>query len=971
MKINDVIHGFRLKKTRPIPEVDSVSYEFLHEKSGARLFYLQNDDDNKVFFIGFRTPPSDDTGVPHIIEHSVLCGSRKFPLKEPFVELVKGSLNTFLNAMTYPDKTVYPVASRNDKDFQNLMDVYLDAVLYPAIYQKPEILMQEGWHYEVESPEEPLRYSGVVYNEMKGATSSPEDLLETAIMKSLYPDTAYHFESGGNPERIPDLTMEKFTRFHKTFYHPANSYLYLYGDMDIDEKLAFLDREYLSAFRKIGVDSAISRQAPFSGLKRIVEKYPIGAEEDEKEKTYLSWNLVIDDGGEPLIKAAMSILVHALFTTDAAPVRQALLDAGIGKDMMASVENELCQPFFSVQVTNAEPDDEKRFHEVCRSTLERLADAGIDRTLLEASLNITEFKLREADFNQTPKGLVFGLGALGHWLYDRDPAEALFYEDILKTLREGLDNGFFEKLLRRALLENPHQTLVTMVPDRAMAAAREAETEKLLAAKKAAMTPTEVEDVVKLTARLKEMQAAPDRPEDLEKIPLLALSDIRKKVEKLPLEERRLAGQTLLYSDIPTHGIAYLALYFDADALTPEEQFFAYFLTDIIGAVDTDRHTYSELATLKNLHTGGIGLDLGTQCQREDDTIWHAKGLIKARVLVRKAGELGALLTEMLTASRFTDKKRMKELVHQCLAGCEREIMNMPQRVMAMRLSAYISPASSFDAQGGLPYYDFLRELDRNFDERIEAVSEKLAAVMRKLFRRQGLVLALTTAAADYETVAKPLESFVTALSGETWSAAAKPEGFTKNEGLATSSRVQYVGKGANFLRLGFPLTGSMRVLETIMRYGYFWTKLRVQGGAYGAAAQFTTDGRMLFTSYRDPNLVETLDVFDHVPEYLAGFTASEREMTKYIIGTMSVLDMPLTPQMKGSLAASLYMRGITEAERQRIRDEVLATGVKEIRALAEVVAAGIKEDTFCVFGNEEKLRENAGRFSRILQVME
>ncbi len=972
MKVNDVVHGFRVLKTRPIPEVDSVSFEFVHEKSGARLFYLRNDDDNKVFFIGFRTPPSDDTGVPHIIEHSVLCGSRKFPLKEPFVELVKGSLNTFLNAMTYPDKTVYPVASRNAKDFQNLMDVYLDAVFYPAIYQKPEILMQEGWHYEVESPEDPLRYSGVVFNEMKGATSSPEDLLETAILKSLYPDTTYHFESGGNPERIPDLTMHGFTRFHKKFYHPSNSYIYLYGDMDIEEKLAFLDQEYLSAFTRIEPGSDIARQAPFDGLKRIRERYPIGADEDEKGKTYLSWNLVIDEGGQQLTKVALAILVHALFTTDAAPVRQALLDAGIGKDMMANVENDLCQPSFSVEVTNAEAEDEQRFYDICRGTLEKLADQGIDRTLLEASLNITEFKLREADFNQTPKGLVFGLNAMARWLYGEDPADSLFYEETLKTLREGLDNGFFEKLLRRVLLDNPHQTLVTMVPDKEMAAARKAETEKLLAEKKKAMTKTEIEDIVKIAARLKEMQAAPDRPEDLEKIPLLALSDLRKETEKLPLEERRLSGQIpLLFSDIPTHGIAYLSFYFDADVLTPEEQFYAYFLCDMLGAVDTDRHSYSELAKLKNLHTGGISFNLMTQCRYDDDSIWHAKGIVKARVLVRKAGELGSLMTEILTGSRFTDQKRMRELLRQCLAGCERTIMNTPQRVMAMRLCSYISPAARFDARGGLPYYDFLREIDRDFDKRIGEVGEKLTAVVRKLFRRQGLVLGLTTAAADYDKVTKPLESFTAALSGETWEAVERSDSFTKNEGLASSSRVQYVGKGANFRRLGFNFTGSMHVLETIMRYGYLWTKLRVQGGAYGASVQFTFDGKMLFTSYRDPNLAETLEIYDQVPEYLANFTASEREMTKYIIGTLSVLDTPLTPQMKGSLAASMYMRGITEAVRQRRRDEVLATGVKEIRALAEVVAAGMKENTYCVLGNEEKLRENAGRFSRILQVME
>ena len=972
MEINEKIHGFRLLKTRTVPEVDSTAYEFLHEKSGARLLFLENKDDNKVFSVSFRTPPRDDTGAAHVVEHSVLCGSRKFPLKEPFVELVKGSLNTFLNAMTFPDKTMYPVASRNAKDFQNLMDVYLDAVFYPAMYEKAEVLQQEGWHYEIESPDEPLAYSGVVYNEMKGATSSPEDLLETEVFKALYPDTPYHFESGGNPECIPELTQEKFIAFHKKYYHPANSYFYLYGDMDIEEKLAFLDEAYLSRFSKIEVDSKIAKQAEFTALHRVEKQYPVGAEEDTAAKTYLTWALVACNAGDRLTQAGLSVLIHALFTTDAAPLRQALLDAGIGKDMTASLENQVAQPCLLVEVTNAEAADADAFYRLMQDKLRALVKNGIDRELLEASLNLVEFKLRESDFGTTPKGLIYNMAVMTNWLYGEEPTEALFYEENLKTLREGLDNGYFDDLARRCLLDNPHQVLVTMTPSRTMAAEREAAIAKTLAEKKAAMKPEEIAAVIQTTAHLKEFQQTPDRPEDLAKIPLLTLADITPDTERLPLDEREIAGSKVLFSDLATHGIAYLSFYFDGSVLTSEDQLYAYLLCDLLGAVDSKKRSYTELTKQKNLHTGGISYDLRSVDPIAAPEKWTAKAVVKARVLVRKIPQLFALLEEILTTSRFDDPKRMRELIDQCLAGCERQIMNAPQRVMGARLMAYLLPNARFEDRSGLAYYNFLREIGKNFPARFDGLRARLEEVQRKLYRREGLILAVTAEEKDYTAVAEAFAPFAAALSQKHCPAAEYAlEESVKNEGLTNSSRVQYVGKGANFRAIGYPFTGAMRVLETIMRYGYLWNRVRVQGGAYGAAAQFTREGAMVFTSYRDPNLSETLDVYDSVADYLREFTASEREMTKYIIGTISALDTPLTPQMKGSLAVNGYLRGITYEMRQKTRREVLATGEAEIRALAELVDAGMKQNIYCVFGNEEKLKENSDLFSRLISVME
>lgn len=972
MQVNDKIHGFLLKETKEIPEISSRCFLFEHEKTGARLFYVKNDDDNKVFSISFRTPPIDDTGAAHIVEHSTLCGSRKFPLKEPFVELVKGSLNTFLNAMTYPDKTMYPVASRNAQDFRNLMDVYLDAVFYPRMHEKPEVLLQEGWHYEIDNPDAPLRYSGVVYNEMKGATSSPEDLLETELLKRLYPDTAYAFESGGNPERIPEITQESFAAFHKKYYHPSNSYIYLYGDLDIDAQLAFIDEAYLSNFSRQEIDSALKKQPLFDAMKRVTAEYPVGAEEDMKEKTYLALGMIVCDAGDRLTRAAMSILTHALFMTDAAPVTQALMDAGIGKDVTASLESQIAQPNLAVEVTNAEPEDAERFYQVVMDTIKRLVEDGIDRTLLEASLNYIEFKTRESDFASTPKGLVYNLAVMTHWLYDGDPAEPLFYEQEFKTLREGLDNGLFEDMLRRCVLDNRHKVLITMKPSQTMAAEREAATEKLLAEKKAAMSSAEIEQIIATTTQLKELQKTPDTPELLEKIPLLKLSDIRKQEEKLPLEEKDLKGQKVLFSDIHTNGIAYLSLFFDGASIAPEQQHYAYLLCELLGAVDTEEHSYAELTNLANLHTGGLSYDVTAVTKGDTADDWFVKTVVKVRVLVRKLPEMGKLLAEILTKSRFSDAKRMHELIKQTLAGVERQILNTPNRVMAVRLSSYFAPASRFEDEGFLSFYQFLKDLDAHFEEKAKETGERLSALLAQMFTKHGLILGVTAEKKDYPAVEAALSSLLDALNDKSYPAAKQlKENAVKNEALVTSSRVQYVGKGGNFVRLGYKFTGAMRVLETIMRYGYLWTRVRVQGGAYGSSAQFARNGLMLFTSYRDPNLAETLQVYDEIADYLKNFKASEREMTKYIIGTIATVDMPLTPQMKGNLAAVLYLRGITQEDRQRQRDEILAADENAIRALAPIVEACMKKDTYCVFGGEEKVRENEKIFSRVVRAME
>ena len=971
LRENETIHGFRLLKQQTVPEIDAKGYAFVHEKSGARLFFLENDDDNKVFSISFRTTPADDTGVAHIVEHSVLCGSRKYPLKEPFVELVKGSLNTFLNAMTFPDKTMYPVASRNDKDFQNLMDVYLDAVFYPVMKETPEIFQQEGWHYEIESAAEPLRYSGVVYNEMKGALSSPDDVLENKVMLSLYPDTTYGFESGGDPDAIPTLTYEGFCAFHSRYYHPSNSYIYLYGALDIEEKLAYLDREYLSSFDRIEPHSEIALQKPFGEMVRQEAAYSISEGEKESEKTFLALSWLVGEADDAEAMLALDILQHALLQTEAAPLKKALMDAKIGKDVSSSFEDALRQPYMSLIVTGSEAE---RADELCSLTekeLRRLVDDGIDKTLLEASINRLEFKVREADFGTSPKGLVYNIKIMNSWLYDADPALYLYYEELFQRMREGLKGRYFEEVLEKRLLKNTHRSLVVLKPSKTLSAERDKALAEALEKKKQSFTSEEIEGIVEMNKRLKERQESPETPEALATIPLLALSDIRREVEKLPLVEREIEGCKTLFSDVFTNKIAYINLWFDAQGVPQEHIPYLYLLTGLLDAVDTESHTYAELSNISNLHTGGISYENSAIARTGEPDSCLPLFRVRARAFVRKLPELFSFLAEVLTESKFTDKKRLEELCGQCRAVLEARVMSASQRSMAARIASYLSPAGAYNEQAMLSFYSFVADITDHFDERFEELSRTLASLLPLVFTQGGLTIGVTLSEDEYGAFAEEAQKFCRRLPQEK----AKPQRYSfdvraKNEGILSSSRVQYVGKAANFLRLGFSYTGSMDVLETILRYDYFWTKIRVQGGAYGAFTQISRVGTLFFSSYRDPNLKETLDVFDKTADYLASFDVSDREMVKFIIGTISTLDVPLTPQLKGSVAQDRFFRQLTDADRQKTRDEILATRQEDIRALAAVVDACMKENILCVFGNEEKLKENAGLFGSLLHAL-
>ena len=960
------LNAYSVIEKREIKDLNSVSYLLKHKRTGARIALLSNDDDNKVFYIGFRTPPKNSTGVAHIIEHTVLCGSDKFPVKDPFIELAKGSLNTFLNAMTYPDKTVYPVASCNDKDFQNLMDVYLDAVFHPNIYHEEKIFKQEGWHYEMESEQDPLTINGVVYNEMKGAYSSPDDVLYREIMNSLYPHTAYAVESGGDPDVIPELTYEEFLDFHRKYYHPSNSYLYLYGNMDMVEKLRYIDEEYLSKYDALQVDSALTVEKPFVGTVTVEKEYPIMESESEKKNSYLSYNVSLGKSLDRKTCFGFQVLVDVIGTVPGAKVKQAILDAGIGTDVICSFDSGVLQPYFSIIAKNADIEQKEEFVRIIEEQLQKLAEEGLDKKTLQATLNYYEFKYREADFGSYPKGLMYGLNMLESWLYD--DAKPFYYIELLDTYRElknAVQTSFYEDMIRTLLLRNTHKSLVTVKPVKGLTGKKERKLAEALATKKAQMSDAQIRQIVKETAELKEYQEEPSPKEDLEKIPLLTRADMRKEATAYRNTEKKVGDTVLLHHDVFTNGIGYLRFMFDLRQV-PEELFpYVGILKILIGLVSTQTHSYGELYNEINLKTGGITPAVNTYTDADDLSRYTATFDMKAKVLYENLEDAFALVSEILIKSCYTDSKRIFELIAEARSEKQAHMMSAGHTLAAGVALSYLSkPAMVMEQINGMPFYRMLEDLEEHFEERFPELSANLARLVECLFCAENLMVDYTSTEDGLCGVEELVEKFKKTL----YTAKAEGKGYDpqpqkRNEGLMSSAQVQYVCRAGNFEKKGLPYTGALRVLRVMMGYDYLWTQVRVKGGAYGCMCNFGKSGESYFVSYRDPNLEKTIEIYEKAADYIAGFEADERTMTQFIIGAVSELDTPLTPAQMGNYSLSGYMTHYTMERVQRDRDELLATDAATIRNLAAYIRAFMSDDCLCVVGNEQKIKEQKDLF--------
>ena len=943
-----------------------------HKKSGARVLLMENDDENKVFAIGFRTPPSDSTGVPHIMEHSVLCGSRDFPVKDPFVELVKGSLNTFLNAMTYPDKTVYPVASCNDKDFQNLMHVYMDAVFYPNIYQHDKTFRQEGWSYKLEEPDGDLTLSGVVYNEMKGAFSSPDGVLDRVILNSLFPDTSYANESGGDPEAIPDLTYEQFLDFHRKYYHPSNSYIYLYGDMDMEEKLRWLDEKYLSDFDNIELDSSIRFQQPFDRMREVVQTYSIASEESEEDNTYLSYNKVIGTSLDEKLYLAFQILDYALLSAPGAPLKKALLDAGIGKDISGSYDNGVYQPIFSVISRNANLDQKEEFIRVIEGTLREIAEQGIDKKALRAGINYYEFRFREADFGSYPRGLMYGLQMFDSWLYDdKKPFIHMQALPTFEFLKENVETGYFEELIQKYLLDNTHGSIVIIRPEKGRTARMDRELAERLKEYKESLSEEEVKELVKATKELEAYQEEESSQEQLEKIPVLSRADISREIAPVFNDEIDADGVKVIHHNVETNGIGYVSLMFDLSGIEEELLPYTGILQSVLGIIDTTNYEYGELFNEINVNTGGIGtsLELYTDVTRVKEKEFRATFEIRGKALYPKMNVLFSMMREILMESRLEDEKRLKEILAMLKSRLQMSFLSSGHTTAVLRALSYTSPVAKFkDDTDGIGLYEKVKEIEEDFDGCKEELIRSLKEIASRIFRVDNMMMSYTSSREGLEPALDALAAVKGSLNagGEADHTACVIHCTKRNEGFKTSSKVQYVARCGNFIDGGQEYTGALQILKVILSYDYLWQNIRVKGGAYGCMSNFNRAGEGYLVSYRDPNLEKTVEVYEGVVDYLKNFTVDDRDMNKFIIGTMSNLDRPMNPAAKGSRSMNLYMNHITEEMLRQERAQILDAGQEDIRRLADIVQAVLDAGLICVIGSEEKIEQQKQLFGEV-----
>ncbi|MCR5737797.1 MAG: insulinase family protein [Eubacterium sp.] len=957
-----------------IEDVSSDAWLLKHKKSGARVALLSNDDENKVFNIGFRTPVEDNTGVPHIVEHTVLCGSEKYPVKDPFVELIKGSLNTFLNAMTYPDKTVYPVASCNDKDFKNLMEIYMDAVLNPNIYKEEKIFKQEGWHYELDSPDGELIYNGVVYNEMKGVFSSPDGVMDRMVFHSVFPDITYGFESGGDPKEIPELSYEQYLDFHSRYYHPTNSYIYLYGNMDMVERLQWMDQEYLSKYEKIELDSEVKDQKAFSEMKVVRGEYAVSENEDLKGKAFLSMNYVVGKTTDIKLMKAMELLTEVLMDMQGAPLKQALIDAGIGKDVYGRFETDLKQPTFSVVAKFAEESDKEKLKEVVETTLKKLVQEGLNKHALEARLNRTEFIEREADQGRFPKGLIWGLDMFSTWLYDENKAfDCLEIFDVLAELREEIKTDYFEKLIEQYLLQNTHKSLVVLAPKQGLTKAEEEKTKKKLAELKASMSKEEIERIIQETKELKEYQSETDTPEDLECIPLLEISDIRQEPRETKNEVVKRDGTTMLYHDIDTNGISYIDLYFDCTNLP--ERYYPYLgmLSGMFEALSTEHYHYSELNSVIDFDLGGLAFGSGNFDHNETGEPIIV-GEIHTKMINGKMPKAFELIEEIVKTTNFRDEKRLKERLDAIYAGMQGEILGAGHAKAIVRAASNYSKNYYIrEKMNGISAYYFIKNLVENYEAKKEEIMDMFEKVVQLVFSKERMILNFAGSRDAFEQAATYTLELKEKMYQVPMEAAPEIVLAGKNEAFATAGSVQFVAKMGNF-KEDYPnykgeLDGKFLVLEHVMNYEYLWEQIRVLGGAYGCGSTTNSRGDVGFYSYRDPKLKETAEVYDQVVDFVEHFTVDDRKMRKFIIGAINNQDTPMNPYTESLWNFRNYYTGISDEKRAKNRKDLLSTTQEDIRNLAPYLKSALQHSKVAVVGSAGAIENHKEMFDEIKEV--
>ncbi|MZG52438.1 MAG: peptidase M16 [Nitrospinae bacterium] len=964
-------HGFKLIKKEEIAELNSLGLFFEHEGTGAEVLVLENDDDNKVFSATFRTPPTNDAGVAHILEHSVLCGSKNFPVKEPFVELMKGSLQTFLNAMTFPDKTMYPVASRNRKDFFNLMNVYMDAVFYPVISE--DTFKQEGWHYELSNPDDKIVYKGVVFNEMKGVFSDPESCVDRQLAHSLFPSTTYGYESGGDPNRIPDLTYEDFREFHKKHYHPSNSRIFLYGDGDTNEYLSFLHEKYLKDFNRIEVDTSIKHQRSFRKPKRKIFNYPVSSDESLDKKTYVVIGYKLDRAVNYEHCLGFSILSHLLLGTSASPLRKALIDSQLGSEIFGGgFDDNRADTLFAVGLKGTEAEHEDKILGIIDSTLTDLVENGIEEDMVRSAVNSVDFRLREANFGGFAKGIVYNIQTLGSWLYDQDPFSHLKFEKIMRKIKRKSSQGYFEKLIKRYLIENSHKSILVATPQAGLGKKQEARERKKLREIKKSLSQKEINSLIEETGRLQENQLKPDNPEALATLPSLEIKDVPDSIENYPLEVRGSGKRTVLFHNLFTNNIGYTQIGFNIQAVPQEMLQYVPLMGSLILGMGTERNSYTEISKKIGINTGGIRSSHFSSATVQDHQSIISYIFFNGKALMEKIGDLFDLFDELFAEYSLKNHKRLLEIIRSAKADMEDSIVPNGNHFVLARLQSYNSRLGKFDElTDGITYYRFLENLLEQVEKDPQEVAGQFQKVAERVFTKQNVLFNITCEEKDYKKIEKRVNRLYDLLpesefESVEWNFQAVPS----NEGFLTASNIQHVGKGANLYELGFQYSGQFEALKGLLRTGYLWDKVRVHGGAYGSSNSFDFfSGDYGLVSYRDPNLSETLGIYDEIADFLSQLDIPSEELKKIIIGCVGKMDPPLTPDRKGSASMIDYLTGRTYEMKLKFRRELLATRLEDLKKYSELFLKIREQGKVCVLGNENKLKKEKTVFSELVQV--
>lgn len=961
----NLYYGFLLEKITELTDIKGRGHLFLHQKSGARLFYIKSEDPNKVFFISFKTPPENDCGTAHIIEHSVLCGSQRYPVKDPFNELSKGSLNTYLNALTYSDKTMYPIASLNEKDFWNLCGVYLDAVFAPNIYQQEEIFMQEGWHYSWEKEQEPLRYKGVVFNEMKGALSDPERILYEAINKSLFPTSIYRFESGGDPEYIPKLSYKAFLDFHKKYYHPSNSFLYLYGNMDPIVYLKLFHEQYLNRYNLRNNKITIEKERAFEKNSTLTVYYPTAAANGNA--SYFSLNYVIGESTDAETILAFELLSYLLLGTNGSPLKNALLEAGIGEEVEGSFDSSSFEMVFSIIAKKCSEDQKKAFHDIVFATLKKLSQKGFDEKHLEASLNRWEFNLREEDYGYRPKGLVYGMKLMKSWLHEADPAESLKTWKYFDIIREESRHGYFEKLITEKLLDNSHSSIVCAYPKLGLQQEIDEKERQELEEKRNSLTEKEKEKLLAKNKALKDYQNTKDSPEALATIPILKLSEITKDVMYHSSYEEKGLGGKALFTPLDSNGIVYAEALFNLRAVPENLLQYAGLLAELLGRIGTKTYSYYELPSECNLYTGGIYAGCKTYPRGSQKAVCCLS--IKGRALEKNCGKLFHLLSEILMKSVLKDTDKLTSVILEIKSEWENHLTLSGHVAAITGARALFEEASYIKYQtGGIGFVHFLEELLPYLQKEPGLVAERLETVCKYLFNRDNVTVCFAGTASSFQKAKGEISRFFDSLyQNKTDIKAYSFVPSIKSIGFTSASKVQYNAIAASYQTDGQAYSGAMQVVETIVDSEYLWNKVRVEGGAYSCGSGLLRGGSVYAYSYRDPNIQETLEQFRNIGRFLSELSLSDRELTRFLIGAVNKLDRPKTIREQADQAITRAIVGVTKEVLQKERQELLLTNCKTIQAYGSLFEKAFSNGFFCTVGNEGKIQESKAIYQKIL----